>query len=47
MAYEDRVLTVLCDTLEQFLRRAVELDVAITIDAEEADLLELSLKLFE
>ncbi|MDN3685369.1 proline dehydrogenase family protein [Vibrio sinaloensis] len=30
-----------------FLRRAVELDVAITIDAEEADRLELSLKLFE
>ncbi|MEG3691521.1 bifunctional proline dehydrogenase/L-glutamate gamma-semialdehyde dehydrogenase PutA [Vibrio coralliirubri] len=47
VANEDRVLTELCDTLEQLLRRAVELDVAITIDAEEADRLELSLKLFE
>ncbi|MEZ8336231.1 bifunctional proline dehydrogenase/L-glutamate gamma-semialdehyde dehydrogenase PutA [Vibrio cyclitrophicus] len=47
VANEDRVLTELCDMLEQLLRRAVELDVAITIDAEEADRLELSLKLFE
>ncbi|KAA8681365.1 bifunctional proline dehydrogenase/L-glutamate gamma-semialdehyde dehydrogenase PutA [Vibrio gigantis] len=47
VANEDRVLTELCGTLEQLLRRAVELDVAITIDAEEADRLELSLKLFE
>ncbi|TKF21541.1 bifunctional proline dehydrogenase/L-glutamate gamma-semialdehyde dehydrogenase PutA [Vibrio genomosp. F6] len=47
VANEDRVLTELADTLEQLLRRAVELDVAITIDAEEADRLELSLKLFE
>lgn len=47
VANEDRVLTELCDTLEQLLRRAIELDVAITIDAEEADRLELSLKLFE
>ncbi|MEZ8652630.1 bifunctional proline dehydrogenase/L-glutamate gamma-semialdehyde dehydrogenase PutA [Vibrio splendidus] len=47
VANEDRVLTELCDRLEQLLRRAVELDVAITIDAEEADRLELSLKLFE
>lgn len=47
VANEERVLTELCDTLEQLLRRAVELDVAITIDAEEADRLELSLKLFE
>ncbi|OEF87109.1 bifunctional proline dehydrogenase/L-glutamate gamma-semialdehyde dehydrogenase PutA [Vibrio splendidus] len=47
VANEDRVQTELCDTLEQLLRRAVELDVAITIDAEEADRLELSLKLFE
>ncbi|MEZ8166675.1 MULTISPECIES: bifunctional proline dehydrogenase/L-glutamate gamma-semialdehyde dehydrogenase PutA [unclassified Vibrio] len=47
VANEDRVLTELCDTLEQLLCRAVELDVAITIDAEEADRLELSLKLFE
>ena len=47
VANEDRVLTELCDTLEQLLHRAIELDVAITIDAEEADRLELSLKLFE
>ncbi|WP_434763563.1 bifunctional proline dehydrogenase/L-glutamate gamma-semialdehyde dehydrogenase PutA [Vibrio fortis] len=47
VANEERVLTELCDTLEQLLRRAIELDVAITIDAEEADRLELSLKLFE
>ncbi|KZX59803.1 bifunctional proline dehydrogenase/L-glutamate gamma-semialdehyde dehydrogenase [Vibrio sp. HI00D65] len=47
VANEDRVLIELCDTLEQLLRRAIELDVAITIDAEEADRLELSLKLFE
>ncbi|MEZ9603694.1 bifunctional proline dehydrogenase/L-glutamate gamma-semialdehyde dehydrogenase PutA [Vibrio sp. 10N.261.55.A10] len=47
VANEDRVLTELCDALEQLLRRAIELDVAITIDAEEADRLELSLKLFE
>ncbi|MFA0015000.1 bifunctional proline dehydrogenase/L-glutamate gamma-semialdehyde dehydrogenase PutA [Vibrio lentus] len=47
VANEERVLTELCDTLEQLLHRAVELDVAITIDAEEADRLELSLKLFE
>ncbi len=47
VANEDRVLTELCETLEQLLRRAIELDVAITIDAEEADRLELSLKLFE
>jgi RHH-type proline utilization regulon transcriptional repressor/proline dehydrogenase/delta 1-pyrroline-5-carboxylate dehydrogenase len=47
VANEQRVLTELSDTLMQLLRRAVELDVAITIDAEEADRLELSLKLFE
>ncbi|EGA71709.1 bifunctional proline dehydrogenase/pyrroline-5-carboxylate dehydrogenase [Vibrio sinaloensis DSM 21326] len=47
VANEERVLTELHDTLLQLLRRAVELDVAITIDAEEADRLELSLKLFE
>ncbi|GAL28381.1 proline dehydrogenase [Vibrio variabilis] len=41
------MLTELCDTLTQLLTRARELDVAITIDAEEADRLELSLKLFE
>jgi len=47
VANEQRVLTELYETLQQLLRRAVELDVAITIDAEEADRLELSLKLFE
>ncbi|MGD8110956.1 bifunctional proline dehydrogenase/L-glutamate gamma-semialdehyde dehydrogenase PutA [Vibrio sp. TRT 17S01] len=47
VANEERVLTELYDTLIQLLSRAVELDVAITIDAEEADRLELSLKLFE
>ncbi|WP_076588147.1 bifunctional proline dehydrogenase/L-glutamate gamma-semialdehyde dehydrogenase PutA [Vibrio ostreicida] len=46
-ANEQRVLTELYDTLLELLCRAVELDVAITIDAEEADRLELSLKLFE
>ncbi|AUI87512.1 bifunctional proline dehydrogenase/L-glutamate gamma-semialdehyde dehydrogenase [Vibrio azureus] len=47
VANEERVLTELCDTLTQLLQRAIEVDVAITIDAEEADRLELSLKLFE
>ncbi|USD43474.1 bifunctional proline dehydrogenase/L-glutamate gamma-semialdehyde dehydrogenase PutA [Vibrio sp. SCSIO 43135] len=47
VANEARVMSELYDTLQQLLRRAVELDVAITIDAEEADRLELSLKLFE
>lgn len=47
VANEARVMTELYDTLMQLLSRAMELDVAITIDAEEADRLELSLKLFE
>lgn len=47
VANEVRVLTELYNTLMQLLARAIELDVAITIDAEEADRLELSLKLFE
>ncbi len=47
VANEERVMTELYDTLIQLLNRAIELDVAITIDAEEADRLELSLKLFE
>lgn len=47
VANESRVMTELCDTVLQLLQRAVELDVAITIDAEEADRLELSLRLFE
>ncbi len=44
---EQRVLSELYNTLTELLTRARELDVAITIDAEEADRLELSLKLFE
>ncbi|GAM61075.1 proline dehydrogenase [Vibrio ishigakensis] len=40
-------MSELYDVLMQLLKRAVELDVAITIDAEEADRLELSLELFE
>ncbi|MDF9398603.1 bifunctional proline dehydrogenase/L-glutamate gamma-semialdehyde dehydrogenase PutA [Vibrio sp. 1180_3] len=47
VANEERVLTELYGTLLSLLERAVELNVAITIDAEEADRLELSLKLFE
>ncbi|WP_194435842.1 bifunctional proline dehydrogenase/L-glutamate gamma-semialdehyde dehydrogenase PutA [Vibrio fluminensis] len=46
VANESRVMNELHDTLLQLLIRAKELDVAITIDAEEADRLELSLKLF-
>ncbi|MEZ9512755.1 bifunctional proline dehydrogenase/L-glutamate gamma-semialdehyde dehydrogenase PutA [Vibrio breoganii] len=47
MANKERVLNELHDTLIKLLTRAIELDVAITIDAEEADRLELSLQLFE
>ncbi|WP_407544246.1 bifunctional proline dehydrogenase/L-glutamate gamma-semialdehyde dehydrogenase PutA [Vibrio parahaemolyticus] len=47
VANEERVMTELYETLMQLLKRAIEVDVAITIDAEEADRLELSLKLFE
>ncbi len=47
VANEERVLSELYETVMQLLCRAKELDVAITIDAEEADRLELSLKLFE
>ncbi|SFR49047.1 L-proline dehydrogenase /delta-1-pyrroline-5-carboxylate dehydrogenase [Marinobacter daqiaonensis] len=46
-AQEDRVMTELYDTLVELLRFAREQDVSITIDAEEMDRLELSLKLFE
>ncbi|OLQ93286.1 bifunctional proline dehydrogenase/L-glutamate gamma-semialdehyde dehydrogenase [Vibrio panuliri] len=46
VANQARVMTELHDILLQLLTRARELDVAITIDAEEADRLELSLKLF-
>ncbi|OED86900.1 bifunctional proline dehydrogenase/L-glutamate gamma-semialdehyde dehydrogenase PutA [Vibrio breoganii] len=47
VANKERVLNELYDTLIKLLTRAIELDVAITIDAEEADRLELSLQLFE
>ena len=47
VANQDRVIRELYDTVLSLLERAVELDVAITIDAEEADRLELSLVLFE
>ncbi len=47
VANEARVMTELYDTLQKLLERAIDVDVAITIDAEEADRLELSLKLFE
>lgn len=46
VANQSRVISELYQTVLELLRRAVELDVAITIDAEEADRLELSLKLF-
>ncbi len=42
-----RVKAEMATTVLNLLRRARELDVAITIDAEEADRLELSLELFE
>ena len=43
----ERVLDELGATLGQLVARARELDVAITLDAEEADRLELSLELLE
>ncbi|MGF1688213.1 bifunctional proline dehydrogenase/L-glutamate gamma-semialdehyde dehydrogenase PutA [Photobacterium japonica] len=47
VANEARVLDELYHTVLTLLIRARELNVGITIDAEEADRLELSLKLFE
>lgn len=47
MANKARVMGEMCDSVLQLLERARELDVGITIDAEEADRLELSLMLFE
>lgn len=44
---EARVMTELYERVLLLIRRARPLDVALTIDAEEADRLELSLKLFE
>ena len=46
-AQEERVLTELYETVIRLVRRARALDVAITIDAEEMDRLELSLRLFK
>lgn len=46
-AQEERVLTELCETVRGLIRHARERGVAITIDAEETDRLEVSLKLFE
>jgi len=43
----DRVMTEMFDSVVHLLRLARQLDVAITIDAEECDRLELSLDLFE
>lgn len=47
VAQKTRVMTELHDKLLTLLVRAIELNVAISIDAEEADRLELSLELFE
>lgn len=47
VANQDRVMTEMFETVLVLLKRAREKDVAITIDAEEADRLELSLALFE
>ncbi|MEJ2763613.1 bifunctional proline dehydrogenase/L-glutamate gamma-semialdehyde dehydrogenase PutA [Photobacterium sp. MCCC 1A19761] len=44
---EARVMGEMYDSVLALLKRARELNVGITIDAEEADRLELSLKLFE
>ncbi len=44
---EDRVLGEMSDKVRSLIRHARNLDVGITIDAEEADRLELSLKLFK
>ncbi|SBS25203.1 Bifunctional protein PutA [Marinomonas spartinae] len=44
---EDRVMTELFDSVKSLISKARSLNVGITIDAEEADRLELSLKLFE
>ncbi len=47
VAQEHRVMTELADTLVSLLKTARSKGVSITIDAEEMDRLELSLKLFE
>ncbi len=47
VANEERVLTELHGSVLRLIKQARSLDVGISIDAEEADRLELSLKLFE
>ncbi|WP_251359077.1 bifunctional proline dehydrogenase/L-glutamate gamma-semialdehyde dehydrogenase PutA [Kangiella sp. TOML190] len=47
VAQKDRVLTEMVSVVKTLAKQARELDVAITIDAEEADRLELSLDIFE
>lgn len=47
VANEDRTLTELYDTLVKLVTQARSLNVGVSIDAEEVDRLELSLKLFE
>lgn len=47
VANKHRVMTQLYATVEQLIVHARQLDVALTIDAEEADRLEISLELFE
>ncbi|WP_259483509.1 bifunctional proline dehydrogenase/L-glutamate gamma-semialdehyde dehydrogenase PutA [Shewanella baltica] len=47
VANEDRVLTELYDTVIRLIKLARGLNIGISIDAEEVDRLELSLKLFQ
>lgn len=47
MGCEERVMTELFDSVKGLITKARALNVGITIDAEEADRLELSLNLFE
>lgn len=47
VANEDRVMSELLDTVLKLAHRARSLNVGLTIDAEEADRLELSLSLYE
>ena len=47
VANEDRTMTELYDTLIKLVTQARSLNVGVSIDAEEVDRLELSLKLFE
>lgn len=47
VANRERILTEMYESVSKLIERARELDVGLTIDAEEADRLELSLELFE